>query len=97
MKGKREKMLREFSEKHQSLIDVLITTVDKIAEKVKNNETIPQNEKLDFLIGVMLGTTIAVWGGTKHYTELVGIVSGDRFAERDNERQGTEYLRCGGA
>lgn len=61
MKDKREKMMREFSETHQSLIDVFITTVDKIAEDVKNSETIPQNEKLNFLIGIMFGAAMAVW------------------------------------
>lgn len=61
MKDKREKMMREFSETHQSLIDVFITTVDKITEEVKNSETIPQNEKLNFLIGLMFGTAMAVW------------------------------------
>ena len=61
MKSVREKMMREFSEKHQSLIDVFITTVDKIAEEVKNSETIPQNEKLDFLIGLVIGAAMAVW------------------------------------
>ena len=61
MKSVREKMMREFSETHQSLIDVFITTVDKITEEVKNSETIPQNEKLDFIIGLMIGTAMAVW------------------------------------
>ena len=61
MKDKREKMMREFGIKQQSLIDVFITTVDKIAEEVKNSETIPQNEKLNFLIGLMFGTAMAVW------------------------------------
>lgn len=61
MKSVREKMMSEFSETHQSLIDVFITTVDKITEAVKNSETIPQNEKLDFLIGLMIGTIAAIW------------------------------------
>lgn len=61
MKDKREKMMREFSETHQSFIDVFITTVDKITEEVKNSETIPQNEKLDFLIGLIIGTIVAIW------------------------------------
>ena len=61
MKSVRGKMIMEFSETHQSLIDVFITTVDKITEEVKNSETIPQNEKLDFLIGFVLGAIAAIW------------------------------------
>ena len=61
MKSVRGKMMMEFSETHQSLIDVFITTVDKITEEVKNSETIPQNEKLDFLIGLVLGAIAAIW------------------------------------
>ena len=61
MKDKREKTMREFCETHQTLIDVFCTTIYKIAEEVKNSETIPQNEKLDFLIGLMLGAAMAAW------------------------------------
>ena len=61
MKSVREKIMREFSETHRSTIDVFITTVAKITEEVKNSETIPQNEKLDFLIGLMIGTIAAIW------------------------------------
>lgn len=61
MKSVREKMMREFSETHQSLIDVFITTVDKITEEVKNSETIPQNVKFEFLLGLMFGTAMAIW------------------------------------
>ena len=61
MMSVREKMMREFCETHRSTFDVFRTTIYKIAEEVKNSETIPQNEKLDFLIGLMLGTAMAAW------------------------------------